>query len=883
MFAMLCVITLHAQVPGGGAPGGRRGNGGNMNMGHLYGKIVDSKTNKGIDAATVQLVGSKFDTTTKKAKDVVLATVLTQSNGDFSLENLPVFGKFKLRATVLGYKDYDAPVSFDLKMPQGGTGSQDRMQQIMNMIDKDLGNIKLEQSDANLGNVTVTATSKPFFEMGVDRKVFNVDKNLVSAGQTATEVMKQIPSVNVDIDGNVTLRNAAPTLFVDGRPTTLTMDQIPADIIDRVELITNPGAKYDASSGGGGILNIVLKKNIKRGYNGGIRAGVDSRGKLNLGGDFNYRQGKINTFLSGNYNQRKSKFTTLTDRDNLLTPPSSIHQDLRGVNNGEFAFLRGGFDYFMDNRNTLTVSGSYVHGSFKNDQPSVIDSTIDNVFSSYTNQNSFSKFGFNNWGGQLSFKHNFAGNGHDITADVNYNSSTNNNNSTVGTNVFYPSGDPKLARSQRTDGSGYNKFLTIQSDYENQLTENTKLEAGVRGAIRNFRNDNLQYLDDSLREDLSSHYKYTDQVYAAYLTYSFKVGSKWNYQLGLRAESSNYKGTLIGGSSTHQDTSFKVNYPVALFPSVYITYKLNEKEDFQINYSRKVNRPGFFQLLPVVNVSDPLNPSQGNPGLKPEFTNAFELSYNKNYSRGANFLATAFFRHTNNLLTNFLVLGPNPIDPKADSVYYSTYANANSSITYGLELTNKLTLMRFWDLTVNVNLFNSKINTNNLKDAGTSNQRLSWFGKINNSFKLPHGFSIQLSGDYQAKTVLPQNSNGNGGGGRGGGGGGGGMFGGSNFGTAQGYIKPRYSIDAAIRKEWTWKGGNSAAISLSMNDVFRTQLYSTYSESTFLIQNQQRRRDPQLLRLNFSYRFGKFDASLFKRKNNKADQSGGMDMMGSGG
>ncbi|RFM27217.1 TonB-dependent receptor [Deminuibacter soli] len=871
-------------MPGGGA-GRPRGGGGNFNVGHLYGKIVDSKTNKGIDAVSVQVIGTKFDTVTKKPKDAILGTVITQANGDFSFDNLPVFGKMRLRATAVGYTDYDAPVGFDIKRPDASSGQnpQDRMQQMMGMVDKDLGNIKINTSDANLGNVTVTATAKQFFEMGVDRKVFNVDKNLVSSGQTATEVMKQIPSVNVDIDGNVTLRNASPTLFVDGRPTTLTMDQIPADIIDRVELITNPSAKFDASSGGGGILNIVLKKNLKKGYNGGIRAGIDARGKYNAGADLNYRQGKFNIFLNGNYNQRKSKFTSTTDRQNLTTPPSTVHQELsNGVNNGEFAFLRGGFDFFADNRNTFTVAGSYVHGSFKNTQPSIVDSTIDNTFASTSNLNSLSKFQFRNVGGQLSYKHNFSKNGHDLTADVNYNKSTNDNNSSVATSIFNQDGSSKFpSRTQATQGDGHNSNLTIQTDYENPLTDNSKLEGGLRASIRNSTSNSYQFYDDTLNTLFSNRYKYTDAVYAAYGTYSFKA-NRFNFQLGMRAESSNYHGTLIDGASHGRDTAFKVTYPIALFPSTFITYKLNDKEDIQLNYSRKVNRPNFFQLLPSLNVSDPQNPSIGNPGLKPEFTNAFELSYNINYAHGGNFLATAFMRHSSDLITSYLYLGPNPVNPAGDSVTYSSYINANSSNTYGLELTNKLTLLKFWDLTLNVNLFNSKINTANIKGAGESNERFSWFGKMNNTFKLPHGFSIQFSGDYQAKTVLPASSGGGGNGGGGGGGGRGGGFGGGNLGAAQGYIKPHYGFDAAIKKDWTWKGGNSASVSLSMNDIFRTQVYNTYAQSDFLIQNQYRRRDPQLLRLNFSYRFGKFDASLFKRKSNKGGDSG-LDMMGSGG
>ena len=183
------------------------------------------------------------------------------------------------------------------------------MQKAMSAIDKDLGNIKLSISAVNLQGVTIEETI-PVYEMKIDRKVYNVEKNPVNAGGTAEDVLKNVPSVNVDIDGNVSLRNSAPQIFVDGRPTTLSIDQIPADAIQSVEVITNPSSKYDASGGGGGILNIVMKKNRRLGYNGNVRAGFDSRGRINLGADLNAREGKINFFVSGNLNQRNSKNTS---------------------------------------------------------------------------------------------------------------------------------------------------------------------------------------------------------------------------------------------------------------------------------------------------------------------------------------------------------------------------------------------------------------------------------------------------------------------------------------------------------------------------------------------------------------------------------------------
>ncbi|MES2332281.1 MAG: TonB-dependent receptor [Bacteroidota bacterium] len=881
----LVFLSAFAQMPGGGRPGAAGGNAQSMNIGHFYGKFVDSKTNKGVEAVTVLLVGNRFDTATKKMKEVTLGTLITKPNGDFSFENLSVMGNFKLKASVLGYKPIDRTVSFDLKMPPGGAANPNAAQQMLTMADKDLGNIKLEADATDLGNVTVTASSKPQFELGIDRKIFNVDKNLVSTGGTATDIMKNIPSLNVDIDGNVTLRNAAPTIFIDGRPTTLTLDQIPADIIDKVEMITNPSAKFDASGGNAGILNIVLKKNKKSGYNGGIRTGIDSRGKLNLGGDLNLRQNKINFTLSGNYNQRKSISNGITDRNNLLSTPSTVHNVSDGTNTGSFAFIRGGLDWFVDNRNTFSIAGNYVSGNFDNMQTQRVDSTIKGVYSNYNMITSTSASTFKNFGSQFSYKHNFAKNGHDISADLNYNSSTNVNNSNIGTQTYNTNNITKgQALLQQTIGNGTNKFYTIQADYENPISEDNKLEAGVRTAIRDFTNLSDQYSYNYTTSTyvlipfISNKYKFHDEVTAAYATYTFKV-NKLSYQLGLRAENSSYTGTLLN-SKGFDSAQFKVSYPLSFFPSVFITYKVDDKQDFQLNYSRRINRPNFFQLMPFPDYSDPQNINIGNAGLKPEFTNSFEISYNNAYKRQANFLATVFFKHSTDLITRYVYRDKNGL-PTGDSAYFSTYINANSSYSTGLELTNKMPVTKWWDLTLNLNIFYSQINAVTPATATTPAQELnnslvSWFGKMNSAFKVAKGLSIQLSGDYQAKSVLPPSSGG--GGMRGGGGGM--MFGGGPQSTSQGYNLPRYGFDLAIRKDWTWKNGQSGNLTLSVNDIFRSQVFKSYSESTYFTQTSERRRDQQILRLNFNYRFGKFDATLFKRKNTKADQNGGQDMIG---
>lgn len=848
-----------AQVPGMGGMGGQ-----NMNVGHFYGKVVD-ENGKPLQGASVQLLQNKLDTVSKTKKDMVVALTATDNKGDFSIEQLQVTGQYTLIITNVGFAPISQKANFNLKMNGGN------MNQMMNAVDVDLGNIKMTPASEQLENVVIVA-DKGMLQMNIDRKVFNVDKSLTSVGGTAVDVMKNVPSVNVDIDGNVTLRNAAPQIFVDGRPTTMTLDQIPAEEIESVEIITNPSAKFDASGGGSGILNIVLKKNRKAGYNGNVRANVDSKGGVGVGGNINVKQGKVNFFVNGMFNSRKSSSTQTTFRqDNINDLKVQFNQNGEPKNNGNFAFGRAGLDFFMDNRNTFTISGMIVDGTFNNDN--IFELTRDTTLNAYHsfekgNSNSDGNFKFNNYGGTFSYKHNFAKPGKEITADINYNYSKNSNSFTTNTQYFDANNNPKgQLGSQKSEGNGTNKTLTFQTDYSNPITKDMKLEMGLRGSIRDYTSINLNsFLDNNTGKYVpipafNSNYKFKDQVYAAYLTFSQKINN-FTYQLGGRVESSEYRGELVNTNQV-----FKNSFPFSFFPSVFLTQKIDDKQDIQLNYSRKINRPNFFQLIPYYDYSDSLNISRGNPDLLPEFTNLIELSYQLNLKKGNNIITTLYYRNTNDLITNYQYRDKNPNPTKSDSIFISSYENANSSVAYGLEITATTKIAPWWNLTSNVNVYNSKINGSNLQSQ-LNNQQVSWFGKLNNTFTLPNNFSIQLTADYTSKTILPPGR---------GGGGGGRMFGGGSLSTANGYTAPVYGFDLAIKKDFL--KDKSASISLSINDIFSTKVYKVYSRNDFsntiyTVQNTERMRDPQVIRLNLNWRFGKFDVSLFKRKNVKAEQEG---------
>ncbi|MBC7829787.1 MAG: TonB-dependent receptor [Chitinophagaceae bacterium] len=840
---------MNGNIPPGRGPG---------NIGHVFGKVVDT-AGKAISEASVILLQSRLDTVTKKSKDVLLKGMTAQKNGDFSFEDLPVSGNFTVKISATGYSTTEQKISF---RPAPGVAPS---------FDKDLGKIKLLTDTKELETVIVTANTSSL-RLDIDKKVFTVDKNIVSAGGTALDVMKNVPSINVDIDGNVSLRNAAPQLFVDGRPTTLSLDQIPADAIESVEVITNPSAKYDASGGGAGILNIVLKKNKKTGYNGNIRAGIDKRGALNGGFDFNARQNKVNFFGSINVNQMKGRTTGTTDRFNFLDSPQTIvNQVNNNKTSGAFVFGRAGLDYFLTNRTTLSLAGFKVRGEFNPYE--LININTDSLYQGgmiqgFRDRLSTGNRVFNGQGLSFGMKYLFPKAGEELTFDANYFSGKSENNAFYTTNNYagVTGSTIKGTTLQKILGDGNDWNFILQSDYIKPVNTKTKLEAGLRAAFRSRENNNNNYTADSsgayiLIPNASSNYNNNDNVYAAYASITSSI-KNFGYKIGLRAESSNYQGELVNNSQ-----KFSNSYPVSLFPSIFLSQKLNNSQELQLSYTRRINRPNFFQLIPFVDYSDELNITQGNPGLVPEFTNSLEMSYLKTFNGKNTFLSSVYYKKTTDLITRFLDKGVNPFTGK-DAII-NTYINANSSQSYGAEFTTQIFPVKWWDFTTNVNVYNSAI------DAGASKTQSqvgmwSWFGKVNNNFKLPSDFSLQLSASYQSKTNLLAGSGGGFGGppGARGGSGGGPGGGGGGFGQAQsasqGYIKSFYSVDIAVKKSFLKNKAASAILSFS--DIFRTKITEQHSESDYFIQDYSRLRDPQMVRLTLTYRFGKVDASLFKRK-----------------
>lgn len=830
---IMCVLQLTAQDNVQGDP--------SNNSKRLYGKIVDASTKKGIEAASIQLF-IYFNNGTA-VKDSLAGGMLSKPNGDFNVENLPKSDSIRVEISAIGYESYSQVIGFNA-----------------NLREKDLGNIAMKVDARYLGAVTVVG-QKPALEMGVDRKTFNVDKSITATGGTAIDVMKNIPSVSVDVDGNVTLRSNTPQIFVDGLPTILTLDQIPADNIERIELFTNPSAKFDASSRGG-IINIILKKNRKNGLNGVFSAGAGHPDILNSNLTLNVRQGKINFFVSGNYNQGGGRARGTTERINkaMDTVSNYFNQYSWTTRMRRFGSVRFGFDLFADNRNTITVSQNFVKGKFTGDEEQEQEYFNSKRVLERTGERTNRGTSLNNRSNtQLSYKYKFVKPGKELSADMTYNTGKSDDDSRI-LNIFYlPNGsmynDPSLVRN---DGLSNSKQFTFQADFVNPGGENEKTEMGIRTFVNNFSSSFNAYSlnNGTTKLPLSNNYASREIVNAGYVTYSNKVKT-FAYQLGVRFEHSEFTGELLDSAK-----KFGYTYPSsldnifdALFPSIFLTKELNEGTDIQLNYTRRVRRPNFWQLNPYININDPVNLEQGNAQLQPEFTNSIEFNLSRDY-KGGNFLAVLYFQNNQRDITRysdtitadqFKQLNNAAIDPNA---ILNTFINARATNRWGMELTYQQNIGKYFDITPSVDLQYRKVIVD---QYDLSNEGFNWEGQIIANYRIEtrnksafmNKFSFQLMGEYESREVTPQGKN-----------------------LAQ------YGADFAVRKDFL--KGNKASFTFNINDVFNSKRFGSIYDTDAFYQEGYRRRNVRSFRVTFTYRFGKSDFNLFKRPERRdRDDDGG--------
>jgi len=805
----------------------------------IAGKVVD-RNNKPLEAASVQLF-AYF----KNHNDSLVAGMLTRNNGDFFFEHFPQADSFRLAISAIGYGNWQQIIQAPSK----------------NNTLSDLGNIALTQQSNMMNNVVVTA-QRPALQLGIDRKVFSVERNLTSTGGTALDVMRSIPSVSVDVEGNVQLRNAEPQIFVDGRPTILTADQIPADQVERIELITNPSSRFDASSSAG-IINIVMKHNKRIGLNGVATLGAGHPSSYNSNLSLNARQGKLNVFVSGNYNQRGNRRTGKTFRSNFNNNSIENYFNQNSINDGRrrFASLRFGIDFFATNRTTFSATQNIVTGnSLNNEHQDQEYLNNSEVLERYGKRNAQAKQDFNRYTTQLNFTHKFPEQGRQLTADINYNYGSGKENTSITNSFFLPDQTPFGSPAQvRNEGNNNNDQYIFQADYVDPFGEDAKLEAGVRSFINKQKSYFSSFSFSNGQETLlplSNNYAYRERVNAAYISFSSKVKT-FSYQAGLRAEVSKFEGTLIDSAK-----SFGYSYPKnasrfldAFFPGLFLTKQFGDNTELQINYTRRIRRPNFWQLNPFIDINDPVNLRQGNPGLQPEFVNSFEFNLSQNYNKG-NFLGVIYYRNNMRDITRYSdtisttlyqQLNNAAIDPNA---ILNTFINAHSTNRLGVELTLQHRFNNQFEIVPTIDMQHRKVNAD-VDALRLSNSGFNWEGELTLNYRFGttkgvlSNLGLQLVGEYESKEV-----------------------------TAQGSNLPQYGADFGLRKEFL--KDKKASFSFNINDILNTQRWANIYDTEAFYQESYRRRNVRSFRISFVYKFGKDDFNISRKdendRNNRDDE-----------
>lgn len=737
----------------------------------VKGIVFDDDKNQPLDLATIVLKKTGTTAVYKGAK--------SGETGSFELKDI-AYGAYTISVSAIGKN----PKEFENFNIQTSV--------------LDLGMIRLKSNAKQLKDVTVVAEKKDI-EISADKKTFNVEKNATSAGGTAADVLRNVPSVNVDMDGNVSLRGKSNiTILVDGKQNSMfendpvtALQAMPASSIESIEVITNPSSKYDAQ-GMNGIINIILKKDRKSGYNGMLTLGAGVPFRLNGGINMNANVKKWNFFLNANGRTSRTWEETTSDRSNYtnnLTFSSHTRNERRPLN----GFVNAGFDYTINKKNKITFSQNLFNAAMQGDSKTTIETeyNFETPISSTTRLNKYTGRPFSPTS-NLQYKHFFKNPKEELNLELNFSKTRYIRSSTFQTRVYDSLQNLVSGFDQNNPVRGGNTNGTFQVDYTKPLWKNGRIDLGFKNYVIKFKTENQptkQFLNEPEYAEplLKNKFKYTQQVHSIYSNVANQYGNT-GIQVGLRAELFAYDGFAY-----QYNLGAKDNY-ISLFPTAFLSQKISSKEDITLNYARRVNRPNFFQLIPFLDVTNPQDTSQGNPELRPEFIHAVELGYANQYNKQSTFIASAYYQYTENLIQRYRRFN-------ADGTTYSQNRNLNSAYTYGLEVTNKTNILSWWDATVNINVFRNILQGSNV-DQSLNRSGFGGFGKLNTSWRLKQDVSIQLTGNYFAQTVF-----------------------------AQGYVKPYGNVDLAVKKSLFKK---MLTVTLNANDIFNTiqtnTIYNLYPE-----------------------------------------------------
>lgn len=774
--------------------------------GAIRGKVLDSETEEPLEFVSVAIY-------TIEGKTLVNGTI-TSENGTFNIKGLNS-GRYYVEASFIGY---DKRVIEDIEI---GTSSD----QI------DLGKIILPRAVAQLNEVEIVADEMSV-DYRIDRKVINVGQQLTAASGSAVDILENLPSITVDINGEVALRGSTGFMvLIDGRPTVLenseALQQIPANTIDNIEIITNPSAKFNPD-GTSGIINIITKKNKLQGLSGTSNLNVGNFGRYGGGLLLNYTNKKFSAFIAGDYNESTSPGYELNER---VTEDGETTYFTRSegeeIDKRHFWVLRGGLGYNLTDKDLFNVEFNYGYGLFSSEMDQAFEEGImpGNLFNNYTSiQDRYRGGGFYSING--TYQHDFKGKGHNIVAQIQYRK-RDGDEKTV--NELIDTND-RISSGQINTEVGPGSELQLNLDYVQPVGESDKFEAGYQSRISRSKDVtelfwyNPENGDYELQERFSNDTDYNRDIHAIYGIYGGERG-KFGYQFGLRGE---YTYRVISAAAIDGDFVIdRLDY----FPTLHTSYKLPADQQIMASYSRRIERPRGWYLEPFITWTDAFNVRQGNPGLDPEYIDAMEVAYLKDIGNHS-LSFEGYYRITNNKVENIRSV-------YEENVMLSRPENVGQDFALGGELVFSMNFFKWWKIDLSGNFYDYRLE-GSLGEQVFNRQSFNWNSRLINTFRFFDGNRIQLNSRYNSATV-----------------------------TAQGMAGDYWTADIAVSQEF-WKKKMTGI--LQVRDMFGPVIRDQTSEGVDFYAYGERYNNAPQISFTLNYRFNNY-----KEKSDKGGRGGGDD------
>lgn len=786
-----------------------------QNIGSIDGVILDSISKEPIEYVQIALLKSQDSS--------VVASIYSNENGSFVLEQLPL-GKYIVKVSNIGFRTKFIPnVTLSMQKPL-----------------RKLGNVSLVADEAIIEEVEIFR-DKTAIQIGLDKKVYNVGDDISVSGGSAQDVLNNVPSVEIDQDGKISLRgDGNVTVLIDGKPSSMTggngkaiLDGIPAGSIERIEIVTNPSAKYDPD-GTSGIINIVLKKNIKRGLNGSVTASAGTGNAYNSSVNLNMRNTKFNIYGNYGFDYRdgfRNNFSNLTQyfSDSIV----KFDQERFGADLSQTHTAKLGMDLYLKDRHTLSwsLAGNIGDRQRTGNQENVRYANSDQLLGKWYRDAS-DPSGNRNLDAALNYTFELKEEKGQLDVAAYQSFGDGYNTGYYGQRFVIPTDSAETF--QRLFSTDATSITTLSADLVRIIKKKWRTESGLKMIHRNMQVDSKSdrqigsgnFLEDTLGD---FDYQYTERIYSAYgiLASSYK---KWKYQVGVRLEQSFQEPNLIS-----ENKSFKNDY-FNFFPSGTLRYSLDKKGEFSLGYSRRINRPNADNLNPFTSYADPFNLRRGNPELRPEYIHSIDLGYEVS-SKKVTLAVTAYQRYATNVINRVKVF-------YSDGTSAGTFANIDNSVNTGGEVVLQYRPLPIWRNMLSINSNYIKYTDNSGSNANFNREGFVFGGKVSSTLELmKRTLTLQVNGRYAAPSVTPS-----------------------------GRMQPRGALDFSMDK--SFKDGKWG-VGLRVSDIFNTQGFQFYVDQPNVEQNVQFKWETRRVYVNLRYKFGKTEIQEKKRPTEMQNGGGG--------